>query len=460
MKPRFLSLLLIAGLLLLTGCEQTQLPADPTTAPPTVPTTSPTVAVTVPTAPPTTAPTTAPTTEPEPPKWLRKEAHMTYEEYFAEDRQYARDSDDADQRYSWYIMEGDVGTVYDLSWEESIIGKSLYLSDHSAGTREWYYVPENLASDGLLCCDGKYAYFIRTVRELPLRPVEIVRLDMETKTVEPIIRIDGIRARYLCGNAVLYAVCRVEDSLQVCRIYLPEARVDILCTIETEPRLFFYSLHCPESTLGDVSWAIGASELDIKYIESYHCADGTVTREPYQRVLPTPVPEPELIEGEWQFIGTELQGTPPAEGPENAVAVILGNGFRAGNPGYYAEGKVIRLSEDMALEAVEGTEGIFCITEENEVLQLSWDGSIRNVLYAGGEKPLGNLVYWEGFLYLTEGENILQLRVEDGASRVLIHQPGLYRMRFDESENGLYFSGGIGKAFIYYFGADDFYETT
>ena len=460
MKRRFWLLLLI-GCLLLSGCGQTQLPSEQTTAPSAESTAAPTVAPTVSTTAPTTAPTT-PATEPEPPAWLRKEAYPSYEAYFAEDREYGYFASQAEspQLCSWYIMDGDAGTVYDLSLENSTppYPPSLYLTDHSTGERQWLIVPGDLFSYKLLGCDGRYAYFRRS-DNLPYWQAEIARLDLETRKMEPLFQCDELLKLYLCGDAVMYFICETAGVLQLCRMYLPEARLDRLCTLDFEPGHFLYSLQRPQSTLGDVTWSVAASETEIVYRETYRCADGTVTREPFRQESLTAAPEPTLVEGEWRFIGTELQGAPTAEMPENAAAVILGNGFKAGNPGYCAEGKLTRLSEDMALEAVEGAEGVFCITEENTVLQLAWDGSIRNVLYTGGEKPLGSLVYREGFLYLTEGENILQLRAEDGASRVLIHQPGLYQLRL-EQEDGLYFRGGAFKAYVYYFGADDFYETT
>ena len=204
------------------------------------------------------------------------------------------------------------------------------------------------------------------------------------------------------------------------------------------------------------------NQMPDRYIGTYRCADGTVSEKTVVSETVSQAPEPVAVKGDWQVSGANIQGTPKAEKPgETAVSLILGSGFSTGNPGCYYEGKVTRLSEDVVRETAEGADGVYCITEENTVVQLAWDGSVRNVLYDGGDTRLEQLVCREGFVYLLRGDEILEIDVAEGKYRVLIRQPGIYRMDLINPEgNGLYFRAGGYLANIYWFESGRFDETS
>lgn len=511
--------LLVLAAMLLAGCMQEPQKTEPATVPtteaPTVLTTAPPVETTQP---------PVETTEPAKPEWLNEAAYLSYEEFFAEDRQYELFRYPHNEDYvhsqlcSWYIMEGNTGTEYELVLDNPIYATNatLYVCNKAQGTREMFYFSSKLHMYSLLACDGRYAYLSRQ-GDHPSWLVEVVRLDMATKTMETIVSAETIVDVHICGDTVMYFTQMTGDYIQICRMYLPEKKLDVLCSFEMLPALFS-ALERPASTFGEVTWAAITPEMqalletelnnpdsiyrsfsgfqtelwnmedplhdpfareavrllsgDIwfqtgvmyTYNGVYHCADGTVTKE---EIVDEPLPEaapPVLVQGDWQPLpGADIQGMPDAGKPEGeACSVILDNGFYPGNPWCYSSGTVQKLSDDIVTESVDGEDAVYCLTEGNSIIQLSWDGSIRNTLYAGGETKLEKLLYREGNLYVLEGSEILEIDVANAQYRVLIEQEGIRLMSLtNPDQEGLYFRAGGGYwAHIYWFSAEAIEETS
>lgn len=217
--------------------------AETTTAPTTQPTTAP-----------TTAPTTQSPTEPAPPalaadQWLIEQEHPGYEELFSEDVAYNTFS------YNWFFQrDGKYDSYY---FEHQEMGYPRVV-DSSTGLE--YAVPNagNLEQEygRLECigCDGKYAYLYNVANAYPPEAKNtILQLELETGKLEILVqetRLYGVPA--LRGMCVLYYVRATETGGELCRLYVPEMRLDVLCQVE-HPE-FVFQFDYPSSTLGAFGW--------------------------------------------------------------------------------------------------------------------------------------------------------------------------------------------------------------
>lgn len=210
---------------------------------------------------------------------------------------------------------------------------------------------------------------------------------------------------YLCGNAVLYFSCIQEGQLQICRIYLPEQKLEVLCEPDVPAALFGFNP--PVSTLGELSWntvipeILAALEAELadpnsKYRYNttvYHydllweaedplndvslrtavqilCQylsrkDGEISLGDYMICTYDPetgtvrIPEPgvtakapELVNGEWMPLpGAEIEALPTGEEkPDNAQAAIIGDGFFPGKLYRVTDGILTALTQFPVIE--------------------------------------------------------------------------------------------------------------
>lgn len=212
---------------------------------------------------PTQAPTTQPPTEPEPPalavdQWLIEQEFPSYEELFREDVSYSAFS------YSW-ILERD-GKYESYSFEHQEKGYPRVVRD-SDGVE--YAVPngEKLEEEygrlGYMGCDGKYAYLYNFASVYPPEALNtILRLELETGEAEVLVQENRLYgAPALCGKCVVYYVRATEAGGELCRLYVPDMRLDVLCQVEYPE--FAFGFDYPESTLG-VFTQEGISTKSIK----------------------------------------------------------------------------------------------------------------------------------------------------------------------------------------------------
>ena len=257
---RLIPLLLVTAALLGLYWWQSREPAEPelqtTTAPATKPTTSPTTE-------PTTQPTTQPPTEYSPPEWLMEPEYPSYEELFSEDVPYSNFS------YSWILEQDGNYTEYFFAKQE--MGDFQVCS--SSG--EAYKIPngENLEKEygrlGYMGCDGKYAYLYNIAREEPPEAKNtILQLELETGEVEILVqetRLYG--APGLRAGCVVYYVRATEMGGELCRLYVPEMRLDVLCQVEHPEFVFKFAY--PSSTLGTFGWEGISAEALNRAIEEW-----------------------------------------------------------------------------------------------------------------------------------------------------------------------------------------------
>jgi len=96
-----------------------------------------------------------------------------------------------------------------------------------------------------------------------------------------------------------------------------------------------------------------------------------------------------------------------------------------------------------------GGQGLFYVTKDNRVLQLSYDGSVCNTLYVSDEE-ITDVAYLDGYFYVLEGEKILQLSLQTGKYRVLIYQEDCKMLETVYMPEGRYLYFRATKGLSYY----------
>ena len=432
--------------------------------------------------------------------WLREPVYSSYEELFSQDRAYAElKTENAyigpESSRSWVVWDGDAGTLYTLIRNPElpgarIGGDSLYIASDAWEAPARICSLDSLSEYYLQACDGRYAYFTKYLEEgNTSRYNEIARLDLLTAELTTLVRADEIMDVYLCGNAVLYFSRIQEGQLQICRMYLPEQKLEVLCKPDVPASLFAFNP--PASTLGKLTWntaipeILAALEAELadpnseyrknptvyrydllwetedplndlglekaaenlcidlfwKDREGYLSCYVTCTYDPETGTVRMPEPgvtakAPELVNGEWMPLpGAEIKALPTGEEkPDNAQAAIIGDGFFPGKLYCVADGILTALTQFPVIECAEGEDAVYCITEDNSLIQVSWDGKLCNTLYAGGDTPIQMVQQARGYVYIVEGDKILEISCTDQQYRVLIRQESIADLFCDEQE--------------------------
>ena len=430
--------------------------------------------------------------------WLREPVYLSYEELFSQNLVYEPKKMGStklvpENSISWVIWDGDAGTLYTLIRNPElpgarIGGDSLYIASDAWEAPAWICTLEGLSEYYLLACDGCYAYFARYLEEgNTSRYNESARLDLLTAELTTLVRADEIMDVYLCGNAVLYFSCIQEGQFQICRMYLPEQKLEVLCEPDVPATLFGFNP--PESTLGKLTWntvipeILAALEAELadpnseyrknptvyrydllwetedplndlglekaaenlcidlfwKDREGYLSCYVTCTYDPETGTVRMPEPgvtakAPELVNGEWMPLpGAKIEALPTGEEkPDNAQAVIFGDGFFPGKLYRVTDGILTALTPFPVIEWAEGEDAVYCITEDNSLIQVSWDGKLCNTLYTGGDTPIQMVQQARGYAYIVEGDTILESSCTDQQYRVLIRQESIADLYCDE----------------------------
>ena len=489
---RLIPLLLVTAALLGLYWWQSREPAEPelqtTTAPTTKPTTTPT---TTPTTQPTTATTTAPTEPPVPvltvDMWLVEPEYPSYEELFSKDAAYS------DFGYDWIVPQEEGYRVFDVDdW-------AGYIRIRDTGHEEEYAVPntENFRKEygnpQYMGCDGKYAYYSNQEMYGPELPYRILRLELQTGQVEILAeetRIYSVSG--LLANCVVYYIREAGDGAQVCRLYIPEKRVDVLQEIAQPEYLFPGSMRAPSGTLGSISWyglnpelvkkaeALWADPNAQKVINQYDYtevwkefgsglsgmgqdfremffhdlqeqtgiwglertvfdpATGKVTKTkgtldncwlgsgyPHDHFNPVyrELPAPRAAMGDWHPLPErgQREEIPPQVAGEYPYAATLRVPGQAHSQVFRIDGGKVTLVKDAPWEVIGyGRDAVYCLTEENAIMELSADGRVCNTVYASEGEKLRDFEFHEGMLCFREDSRILLLDLEKGQYRVLM----------------------------------------
>lgn len=440
---------------------------------------------------------------------------LSYEEFFGEDRVYADDAFSG--RRDWIIPSGGETILFDIKYDFT---QEMFYIDSPAcrGTR--YIIPGSDAyasTYNLLSADGVYAYFQNTE--------EIVQLDMRTGAALQIVRCDHIRNAYICGRDALYYAGVTDGKLAINRLYIPTMQLDVLFddfsadTPYGENEIYLYK---PTSTQGDVVWYcvnpamteqvrketadpdskfIDLPLIDItrlwgegdpmdpdlsrerlwlyKYIQqdtdiraflevTYNQATGEDSERlgviddcwfgsgyPHDHYSPeitekeTPVP----ADGQWIDI-PELE---PIRGEVSAVAYA--DQFMPYTLYCYDNGK---LGEKLIETPVVDVYGAFCVTEDNTLIQVSWDGNVCNILYRVKDK-IRKLEQFNDRLYFLDGNTMVELDLSEGKHRTIVEYTNITEMYLDNFEDTsdfaeIYFvveKGLFVEGYVYYIATDE-----
>ena len=90
---------------------------------------------------------------------------------------------------------------------------------------------------------------------------------------------------------------------------------------------------------------------------------------------------------------------------------------------------------------------IYGTTEDNRILQLSYDGKVCNTLYTGTDIS-DDLVILENSIYFIDGEELLQMDMATNQYRVLVKQKYIsaVNLRTQEDKTLIYFRASEGLA--------------
>jgi len=236
---------------------QPQSTTEPTAAlqqtepPTTEPATQPTAESTEPTTQPPTETTTQPPTEPTSPRLSVEQCvvmapeYPSYEDLFSEDVRYA------DYEFDWVIADREGGYRYCLLND---MENNLRVRDTALEAE--YLVPgsENFREKFGRCqgigCDGRYAYYCNTEDYRIF--TRVFRVDLATGKVETVLEENLRSVSELKANCVLYYIRESGQGAEICRLYIPDRREDVLCAVENDELV--YSVTYPETTQGKLSW--------------------------------------------------------------------------------------------------------------------------------------------------------------------------------------------------------------
>lgn len=206
---------------------------------------------------------------------------------------------------------------------------------------------------------------------------------------------------------------------------------------------------------------------------TYDCATGELTEDtgvvdgcwygtgfPHDHFEPeiTSLPAPKPSIGAWQDIpGVTLPDTITpdelySEGRFDyfnaglSDPVIQGMPLQSQYPCRLRDNTLIPVTDFPATMTAQTVHFLYCITEDNAVVQLSHDGSICNVLYTA-EGKIHQISYAYGHLYLQDGYTLVDLDIPNLRYRVLLEDENLCEVQAYEEAGKVYFAIGRG---LYY----------
>ena len=220
-------------------------------------------------------------------------------------------------------------------------------------------------------------------------------------------------------------------------------------------------------------WIQDDTGIPCWYKCTYNCATGELTEdtgvvdgcwygtgfahdhyEPEVTSLPTPT----LSMGTWQNIPDAI--LPDAITAEELYAegmydyfdaglsepVIQGLPLQSQYPCQLRGSTLIPVTDFPVTMAAQSVRFLYCITEDNTVVQLSHDGSICNVLYTA-EGKIHQISYAYGHLYLQDGNTLVEIDIPNLRYRVLLEDENLCEVQAYEEAGKVYFAIGRG---LYY----------
>lgn len=469
-------------------------PTESTTTPTTVPATQPTEAPTTePTEAPTTAPTTQPTvpttapTEPilSPELWAIEPEYLSYDAYFSEDRKYVNTS-------SWLVSTESGSIAYSVlgggrdKYVESSAHEEIYMipnqeqfeSHKFMGTDGKYAYMSNekellkvelvtgnivskIEADSILnwyvtIYDGRVGYYTNNTGE----ELQIIRVYLPEMRQDILLTLK----EPLCMFSYGYTISNLGDIIWT--TFNPEFLTVLKAELENPnskyksmEQLNFSDIWAMEDPLNMahrdpmeiISYEIQKDTGIPAFIEySYNqkngtttsrtfivdgCYFGTGTPDDHFNPIHVDLGTPTVITDSWHSLpGMDIKAPLPDTKLEQSSYYRYSQFLSSPRRLYLLADGIYTEILDVQLKCdpytVDTGSGICCISQDNKVLQLSYDGSVCNTLYVSS----GNIVdfaYQDGYLYVTEDDKILEIDLENHQYRVVLQQAYLSSLSFD-----------------------------
>lgn len=238
--------LVLAVLLLLSACAPKEDP-EPSTTDTQAPTTE---------APATEEPPEAPT-EGEEAAWYAQEAAtpLSYEDLTTKDLPYSG--------AKWMIAQDGKAWVYHLYNNAGV----LEVTDEGGwdGPAHTIALPEELAAATALGGDGRVGYLFTDTR--------IVSVDLQTEEVKTLVEAGRLLDVKMVSYDVIYYASEDQGKAAICRLYIPDGKVDTIYEgIPVYPASEFW-LIAPETTLGKIGWTMMNPEIMEILTKEYNDPD-------------------------------------------------------------------------------------------------------------------------------------------------------------------------------------------
>lgn len=329
----------------------------------------------------------------------------------------------------------------------------LYYLTHSEGNYHVYriYLPEmkqdhlrSMEAPEILCMQYDQAFYKSSVGSLTwtvINPELIAVVEAEVKNPD--------------------SKFKVIDEFNFSDIWESEDPLAALHSIYLERKLWSYEklewlyYFIQEDTgihaLLDYSYDPVGDTLTTRTGIICQCDFGTGLSHDHYDPVEYEIPEPVLMDASWQALtGMDIQVQLPADSkPEGGI--MLEYCSIDGQPAKYylcENGAYKEIALDIRLKnfiSYDSEDAIYCVTEDNAIIQLSYDGSVYNTLYKS-DGVLRDILYREGTLYVQEDDAVLEIDIANGQYRVLLQQKYLQSIVFVE-EAVLYFSAGKGLSY-------------
>lgn len=482
-----------------TESSETQAPTQVNTEPPE------TQVMTQPsTEPPETQPPTEPATEPTGTEaatqptdpyyeltvedWQLEEPEcLSYEEYFSQPR-------DLENSSIKWVKDGRLFTC--TKWN----GPVRITSDDGGE----YTVPDSEGYDDyyLAGANGRYAYLFNQDW--------FFQLDLETGIPDILLALSGATQKYLMDNLVLYYSAYENQTFTIGRMYLPTMEQEILYQQEGE----FYQLYFEEvnNTAEPLAWTLinpefvevvkgELSDPDSPYKsnENYdysrfwdqedglndvmhaynlmhkiqdgtgvrallrctydpaggsyseqtgivdHCYYGSEMGHDHYNPDVTTAPEPEILMGEW--VGIEMPSF-----TSQAGEMILLNDVDSSLYLYAkTDGDYQKILAEPVKFAVAANTCVVCVTADDRVLAVSYDGAQSAELYRAGYGHIERLQIGceMNRVVIRDGDTLVEIELDNGRYRELARHDNLYYFYIDsdyeaEKDVGVYFIVRVG----------------
>ena len=172
---------------------------------------------------------------------------VSKETFFSTDRSYA---DSTGLGWQSWAVQRSSGTLsyYELKTDED----GFYICAYGSET-VLYRVPgsEKTPVGNWYLTDGRWVYFV-------LNNQSIYRTELETGVTEMLFAADQVlQGMHLCNHDVLYFAALTGETIDICRLYLPGMKLDVLFAVEAkDTSLAWFQLQRPESSNGSIVWTM------------------------------------------------------------------------------------------------------------------------------------------------------------------------------------------------------------